>query len=169
MNQSCCYTERLHHSCASQPHIHSHLWNNGNFAKSRHSATYLSSNQGLNGSDHNVWLHVVINKINVLIVNYIFQTYAIDFFSPKWRSILPSFIIKQIIVKIRMTFCEINAYLHIVLRYFDISLPSQSIPSPVYPWLQLHVNEPTVLVQVASEWQLWASSAHSSTSTIFKF
>ena len=47
------------------------------------SVIHLSSNQGLNGNDHNVWLHVVINKINGLIVNYIFRTYAIDFFSPK--------------------------------------------------------------------------------------
>ena len=48
-------------------------------------------------------------------------------------------------------------------------IPVHVIPSPLYPPLQVHVNEPTVLAHVASASQLWAPSApganpHSSTS-----
>ena len=37
-------------------------------------------------------------------------------------------------------------------------------PSPEYPILQPHLNDPTVSLQVAKPWQLWVLSAHSSIS-----
>ena len=42
-------------------------------------------------------------------------------------------------------------------------LPAQLTPSPVYPGLQVHVNERLVLVQYASSWQLCSPALHSST------
>ena len=38
------------------------------------------------------------------------------------------------------------------------------MPSPVYPLLQVQLNDPMVLLQVADEWQVWALIVHSSTS-----
>ena len=40
----------------------------------------------------------------------------------------------------------------------------QFLPSPEYPGLHAHVNDPTVSVQVASSWQLSLSRVHSSSS-----
>jgi len=44
------------------------------------------------------------------------------------------------------------------------NLPVQWKPSPENPELQEQVNQPTVLVQLAFEWQLWVPIAHSSIS-----
>ena len=44
----------------------------------------------------------------------------------------------------------------------NLSLPMHVTPSPVYPWIQVQVKLPGVLVQAALVWQLLASSvAHS--------
>ena len=40
----------------------------------------------------------------------------------------------------------------------------QLIPSPWYPDLHVQLNEPSVLLQTASELQLWVSLVHSSIS-----
>ena len=42
-------------------------------------------------------------------------------------------------------------------------LPAQLTPSPVYPFLQVHLKERLVLVQYASLWQLCCPVSHSST------
>ena len=48
-------------------------------------------------------------------------------------------------------------------KNFDIK-PWQNVPFPEYPMLHEHVNEPIVLLHVASTWQLSLFSKHSSTS-----
>ena len=47
-----------------------------------------------------------------------------------------------------------------------INIPTHCRPSPEYPWLQLQINEPPVLLQEASEWQSWALSLHSLISVV---
>ncbi len=43
-------------------------------------------------------------------------------------------------------------------------LPEQEVPFPVYPVLQVHVNDPAVFVQAALLSQLWVFREHSSLS-----
>ena len=47
-----------------------------------------------------------------------------------------------------------------------MNVPTHCWPSPEYPWLQLQVNEPAVLLQEASEWQSWVLSLHSFLSVV---
>ena len=44
------------------------------------------------------------------------------------------------------------------------TIPKQLTPSPVNPWRQVQLNEPTVLLQCAMRWQLCFCSWHSSKS-----
>ena len=55
-------------------------------------------------------------------------------------------------------------YYFSIIKGLWIDSPTQVAPSPMYPSLQAYVNEPAVLVHVASVWQLWVSTVHSSMS-----
>jgi hypothetical protein len=47
------------------------------------------------------------------------------------------------------------------VRNCDVNLPWQGVPLPVYPLWQVHMNDPSVFVQLAFEWQLPIDREHS--------
>ena len=50
------------------------------------------------------------------------------------------------------------------VRNCDVNLPRQAVPLPAYPLWQVHMNDPSVFVQSAFEWQLPVDKEHSLTS-----
>ena len=65
---------------------------------------------------------------------------------------------KQMKIKIGLSWCNFS------LLSFIVDIPSQVIPSPVNPCLQVHVKEPSVLAQSAFSSHAPVSSEHSSIS-----